>query len=316
MTEHNQTSQHTSRIPPVAGESRGIGMVLPTLLSIAGGLAALWLLENQTGAVSRTARQARGKAEDLWEHAGKWAHDLYESAGDHARDYSQHARRSLRSARDSAGETAADLREGLGERFMHAAEGAAGLLAALRSMGFSAEEARSAARRGARRVRQQYRSLREREPEPRDWGFTEAAFLGLTAAGIGAAAAYVMSSQTGQRYRREIGQRAREASRRAGHWTTQAAHSARELADSAAESISGRFRGEAPEVADEELVSRVRSRLAEVMSNDMGELRVSATHGQVTITGRLPQERRDELLEAARGVKGVRGVEHETKQGR
>ena len=78
MSEQHNHAESNPSLPPAGGPQRqpgasGWGPLLPTLLSAAGGLAALWLLENQTHAVSRSAKAARGTADDLWHDAQGWA---------------------------------------------------------------------------------------------------------------------------------------------------------------------------------------------------------------------------------------------------
>src|SRR5688500_20206593 len=60
----SESREHAS-LPPAPREhgGPGMGLALPTLLTRAGGLAALRLLENQTGAVPRTAGRARDGAQ-------------------------------------------------------------------------------------------------------------------------------------------------------------------------------------------------------------------------------------------------------------
>ena len=66
----------------------GLGVGIPALLTIGGGLAALYLIEKQTHALSRGAGYVGEHAHDWYDEAGDWlgetAHDARETAGDWA----------------------------------------------------------------------------------------------------------------------------------------------------------------------------------------------------------------------------------------
>jgi osmotically-inducible protein OsmY len=317
MSEQATTSNQSSRIPPLANQHSRPGSALPAVLGLAGGIAALWLLEHQTGAVSRSARYVRDTAEEAWDRAGEWAQHAYEEAGEKGRRLSSDTRRHFRDSRQRASETAGDWGHSLSGSLLAARIKAAGLAEMLKSLGGKAaasegfKRARTGARAGSHRFREAYSTLRGRQQQPRDWGAGEMALIGLTAIGIGAAAAYLMNPSSEQ-YRRALRNRAMFAGRRATEWATSAVETARDLAGSTAESIAGRFSAHAETSArsDEDLARRVRQRIAEVLSDGMGDIRVAAVKGRVTLTGRIPDLRREALFEAVRSLEGVDEVSY------
>lgn len=365
MSDTTRASEHSSeqseRLPPLPHEQResgsGWGMALPALLTVGGGIAALWLLENQTGAVSRGAARARDTAEDLWHDAGEWAHGLYDEAGERASHLSRDARHSMRDARRRAASSAGEWRESLGDSLISAGAKAAGIAGVLKALGGGAmstgasraakllalkqvadyagsklhqisesagnhpplgelassgmARARSAGHEGSARLREAYAALRgQRHQKEHGWGAAETALLGATVLGAGVAAAYLFSPADGAQRRRALRLRTQAVARRASELAAGFTATAREWTESAAGSFGGRFSGDQEATPDEALAGRVRQKLAEMLSDDMGDLRVSAVEGRVTISGRLPAEQRQSVLEAARGVFGVREVEH------
>lgn len=366
MSNQPRASEHPSeqpeRLPPLPHEHHengsGWGMALPALLTVGGGLAALWLLENQTGAVSRGAARARDTAEDLWHDAGEWAHGLYDEAGERASHFSRDARHSMRDARRRAAGSAGEWRESLGDGLISAGAKAAGIAGVLKALGGGAmstgasraakllalkqvadyagstlrqisesaanhpplgelasagmARARSAGHEGSERLREAYAALRgQRRQEESGWGAKETAIVGVTLLGAGLAAAYLFNPTSGAQRRRALRLRTQAAARRASELASGVTATAREWTETAAGSIGGRFSGGGDQGAtpDEALAARVRQKLAGILSDDLGDLRVSAVEGRVTITGEMPADQREPLLEAARGVLGVRQVE-------
>lgn len=317
MSEQATTSDQSSRIPPLPNQYSRHGIALPAVLGLAGGIAALWLLEHQTGAVSRSARYVRDAAEEAWDRTGEWAQHAYEEAGEKGRRLSSDTRRHFRDSRQRASEAASDWGHSLTGSLLAARIKAAGLAEMLKSLGGKAaaseglKRARTGARAGSHRIREAYSTLRGRKHQSHDWGAGEMALIGLTAIGIGAAAAYLMNPGSEQ-YRRSLRNRAMFAGKRATEWATSAVETARELAGSTAESIAGRFstHAETRPRSDEDLARRVRQRIADILSHDLGDIRVAAVEGRVTLTGRIPDQRREALFEAVRSLDGVEEVSY------
>jgi hypothetical protein len=251
MSEQNNPEYSSNRpthasLPPGerVDDSGGWRMALPALVTLGGGLAALWLLENQTGGVSRTAGRAR-------ETAGEWLHD----AGDFSAETGQRARHWASGASHRAADTAGDWGHRVNEILGSGASRAAKLMAfksladyatsAARHIGESSrpvrQRARHAGEEGSERLRGAYAALRGqpfRRHDERDWGLTDAALIGVALAGAGVAATYLLNPERGAQRRRALRLRTQALSRQAGDWAHGLADTARDLASSAAEGVS------------------------------------------------------------------------------
>lgn len=248
-TDASQPGEH-QQLPPMSDEHRrGLGTALPTLLTLGGGLAALWLLENQTHLVSRTASGARDAAED-------WLHD----AEDYSAEAGERARHWARGARHRASDTAGEWGGRLNDIFHSGASRASKLAsfkklaayatAAARQLGDSAgpvrERARVAGEEGSERLRGAYAALRGRSfrrHDEREWGMTDAALIGVALAGAGVAAAYLLNPERGAQRRRALRLRTQALGRQAGDWAHEVADTARDWAGAAAESVSSHLPG-------------------------------------------------------------------------
>ena len=282
MSDQNRPSEQSS-LPPASHEhSQGysmLGMSVPTLLTLGTGLAAMWLLENQTQVLSRTASQARDKAEDWWHDAEDW----YEDAA-------PRTRRWARDASESASETAGAWGGRLSDNLISAGAKAAGIAGVLKTLGggamstgtsraakllalkkvaeyatqtarqlgesaarnprvtamtaAGAARARSLGHEGSERLRGAYGALRGRPVRRRDereWGTAEVAMVGLALVGAGVAATYLLSPSQGAQRRRELRLRTQALSRQAGDWAQDLGGTAREWAESAAHGVTSRL---------------------------------------------------------------------------
>lgn len=334
MSEQERTHESHSTIPPHPREHKsGMGMSLPALLTIGGGLAALWLLENQTQAISRTAERAKESATEWWHEAEGVAGDWLEDAGERSRGWAHQARERVssfsgRSAEDliSAGAKAlgiAGLLKSVGASrtakfmaFKKLADYATSALGQSRSETIG--RARSAGREGAHRMREAYHALRgdsaRRRSDEKDWDMSDIALLGTLLVGAGVASAYLLNPSSGGEHRRTLRLRTRAASRQATQWAHEMAGQAREWVGSAAEGV-GMLHGGSEAMNDEQLASRVRQEIATSVEESISDLRVSASEGRVTLTGDVRNEQREAVLKAARRVPGVRDVEIQSGNG-
>ena len=308
MTQQHRTSESQShRLPPHEREGRRGSVAIPAILTLGGAAVALWLVENQTGALSRTARRAKGAAEEFWDHAGERARDLYEGTSDRMHEFSREARLWGEHARRRGGESAEDWREMFSHGLATAGAKAAGLASMLKSLGSGALES-DTGRAGRRQMRRAYESLRGRHHEQDRWGAAEFVIVGLAAAGLGAAAAYLFNPSSGPEHRRTLKRQARKVKEQAGEWASAAAEGARHLKESAQERIGGRFSRD--QLGTEDLARRVREKISEILGGNIGELDVSASAGRVTLRGHLAADRREQVLAAVRNIEGVSDVEH------
>ncbi len=232
MSEETHASERP--LPPQQQHQDGSwGMALPTLLTLGGGLAALWLLENQTQAVSRTAHRASDAAEDFLGNAGDWAHERYDET-------SRRARLFARDAGHRASERAGEWREGLGDSLIAAGAKAAGLAGMLKALGSrTAHRVKDSARHnpsvreGSERARGAYAALRGqpyRRSDEHELGTMQMAMMGVALVAAGAAASYLLNSDQGAQRRRELRIRTQAVGRRAGEWAQELAESARVMA--------------------------------------------------------------------------------------
>jgi len=139
----------------------------------------------------------------------------------------------------------------------------------------------------------------------------------LTGMGLGAGLMYVLDPAAGRRRRQTAFDKARSLAHQSGEATGKAArdlsHRARGLAAAAGQP----FRPETPD--DQTLVERVRAKLGRVCSHPHA-IEVAAEGGRVVLSGPILAHEAELLLEKARGVRGVGGVEdrldrHETGEG-
>ena len=70
----------------------GLGIALPTLLALGGGIAALWLVERETKALSRGANYVGEHAYELYDDAGDWLGDAAHSARETAGEWGESAK--------------------------------------------------------------------------------------------------------------------------------------------------------------------------------------------------------------------------------
>ena len=309
MTQKRNTSRSQSRRSAQDPEPRRGSVAIPAILTLAGAAVALWLVENQTGAVSRTARSAKGAAEDFLDHAGERARGIYEGASDRMEGFSREARLWGEKARRRGGEAAGDWGESFSHGLANAGAKAAGLAAMLKGLGAGAWES-DRGREGRLRMRRAYESLRGQPHADEKWGATEFVMIGLAAAGLGAAAAYLFNPSSGPEHRRMISRQARKVKEQAGEWATAAAEGARHLKESAQEKIGGRFGPD--QEGGQDLIRRVREKISEILGGSQDELDVSSSEGRVKIRGHLAADRREQVLLAVRGIEGVSDVEHAT----
>lgn len=98
----NAGSSGESNLPPLPHERLGAGAgrdllktLLPSAIALGVGAAALTLLEQKTGSVSRNARRAGSRLGDAADYAGETAHDWWDSASGSASEVSHHLKDDL-----------------------------------------------------------------------------------------------------------------------------------------------------------------------------------------------------------------------------
>ena len=332
----------------------GLGIALPTLLALGGGIAALWLLERETKALSRGTHYVTDHAAELYDEAGDWlgetAHSARETAGawgESAKDFSHD---SLLAAGAKAAGVVGLLKALGGGELSTGATRAAKALALKKLAGYAtsagakaakvaakhpkyaaaatkkAAQARAAAKDAADRARSAYRSARGQTVEPESSFGTGGAVLALTVVGLGAGAAYLFA----QSHPDQIAKARKQAGRygdRAADIARDAAARAKDLAGEAyeyvgdhggdyAHSLAARVGlGEAVPMNDEQLVSSVRRAIGAAVPGDTSDVRIIAHEGSVTLGGKLPGDSNEAALSAVRAVPGVKDVKIESDAG-
>ena len=313
----------------------GLGVGIPALLTLGGGLAALYLIEKQTKALSKGAHYVGEHAGELYDEAGDWlgetAHDIRETAGGWGETAKGYAGDSLVAAGAKAAGVVGLLKALGGGELSTGATRAAKALAVKKLAAYAARhpkyaaqasaaaaKARATARDQAERAKRAYRSYRGL-PEPQEGSFgTGGAVLGLTVLGLAAGAVYLFA----QSHPDQIA----KARKQAGKYGDSAADIARTAYESAlhAGEYVGEHAGEyAHEVArrvgledalpanDEQLVSSVRRAVGQAVSGDYGDLQIVSHDGEVTLSGKMPAEGSDAVVAAVRKLPGVKDVKVE-----
>lgn len=134
----------------------------------------------------------------------------------------------------------------------------------------------------------------------------EAAAAVLLAAGIGAAAMYLLDPARGRRRRHLIADRVTSLAHRTSDTVEK---TSRDLANHARGLAAAAHRPFSPDEADDTVVQeRVRAELGRVVSHP-SVIQVDVDDGVVMLTGAVLDDEADELVECIEGVRGVRGVE-------
>ena len=334
LPRHYQTASH--------GHDGGLGVGLPAILAIGGGLAALYLIEKQTKALSRGASYVGEQAHDWYDEAGDWlgetAHDVRETAG----EWTESAQGGLLAAGAKAAGVVGLLKALGGGELSAGATRAAKALAMKKLAAYAAGagaraskvaakhpkyasaasaaavKARAAAKDQAERAKRAYRSYRGL-PEPKESHFgAGGAALSLTVLGLAAGAAYLFA----QNHPDQLA----KARKQAGKYGDSAADIARTAYESAlhAGEYVGEHAGEyAHEVArrvglegavpanDEQLVSSVRRAVGQAVSGDYSDLQIVSHDGEVTLSGKMPAEGSDAVVAAVKKLPGVKDVKVE-----
>ena len=332
----------------------GLGIALPTLLALGGGIAALWLVERETKALSRGANYVGDHAYELYDDAGDWlgdaAHSARETAGEWGESAKDFGHDSLLAAGAKAAGVVGLLKALGGGELSTGATRAAKALAMKKLAGYAASaggkaakvaakhpeyaaaakkkaaQARAAAQDAADRARRAYRSASGRPVVEESSFGTGGAVLALTVLGLGAGAAYLFA----QNHPDQIAKARKKATTygdRAADIARDAAARAKDLAGEAydyvgehggdyAHSVAARVGlGEAVPMNDEQLVSSVRRAIGAAVPGDTSDLRIIVHDGSVTLGGKLPGDSNEAALSAVRGVAGVKDVKIESDAG-
>ena len=140
---------------------------------------------------------------------------------------------------------------------------------------------------------------------PENQSTSTAAVLG--GVGIGAALMYFLDPNRGKRRRALARDQMLHALRKGEDGMEATLHDLNNRAHGVAAETRNRFRDDNP--SDDVLVARVRSELGRVCSHPRAII-VTATNGNVTISGPVLEREVDNVLKAARGVRGVDSVEN------
>ena len=125
--------------------------------------------------------------------------------------------------------------------------------------------------------------------------------------GLGAALMYVLDPERGKRRRGLVRDKALKAARKAGDTLDARSRDLRNRARGVSAGLKAKTRSE--EVSDAVLEERVRAEIGRSVSSP-GAIDVTAFEGVVTLSGAVLAREVDDLLSAARGVRGVEEVEN------
>jgi osmotically-inducible protein OsmY len=125
--------------------------------------------------------------------------------------------------------------------------------------------------------------------------------------GLGAALMYVLDPERGKRRRGLVRDKAVSAARKAGERLDARSRDLRNRARGVASHLKAKTRPE--EVSDAVVEERVRSEIGRAVSNP-GAIEVRGFEGIVTLSGPVLASEVDDLLSAARGVRGVEEIEN------
>jgi uncharacterized membrane protein len=125
---------------------------------------------------------------------------------------------------------------------------------------------------------------------------------------VGAGAMYLLDPDRGARRRSLLRDQSMHAGHKLGEGLAATARDARNRTTGAASALRSRFR---PDEADDEILQeRVRSAIGRVASHPTA-ITVSASEGQVTLTGQVLADEVDGLVRRVEGIRGVKEVRNE-----
>ncbi len=133
-------------------------------------------------------------------------------------------------------------------------------------------------------------------------------FTLLAGAGIGGALMFFLDPRGGARRRALVRDRTGRALRTGREELHQEVEDARNRISGAVAEARGRMRRKP--VDDDQLVARVRAELGHYVDRT-GAIEVAADRGTVTLRGEVSTEELDDVLDAVRGVPGVKRVENQ-----
>jgi hypothetical protein len=133
------------------------------------------------------------------------------------------------------------------------------------------------------------------------------------AAGTGAAGAYFFDPDNGNRRRSVARDRIAAVARRAGRKTANAAETSATIVANKTKGMAWEAKRaaqpERPAANDQALTDRVKSQILRAPDSPKGSVNINVEDGIVYLRGELDGERSKALVDAARSVEGVRGVE-------
>lgn len=125
---------------------------------------------------------------------------------------------------------------------------------------------------------------------------------------VGAGAMYLLDPDRGARRRSLLRDQGIHTGHKLGEGLAATARDARNRTSGAASALRSRFRSD--EAGDEVLHERVRSAIGRVVSHPAA-ITVSASDGQVTLTGQVLADEVDALIRRVGGIRGVKQVHNE-----
>lgn len=343
----NAGSSSQSNLPPLPHRRGGssqhplLKTLLPGVLALGVGAAAIALLEQRTGSVSTGYRRARSRAGDAADYLGEAVPDWWDSATETTSHTTRRAKKDLIAAGAKAAGLVGVLKTLGGGHLSTGSARALKALAAKKAAEYAAQIASAGGRfaknhpgitaagtYGAARTRslghdaadtwdewrhRLFGTPRRRKQEDHT---LETALTSLAVLGLGAAALYLFSQST-------RGQRAMTvAQRQAAHTAKLAREEAERLREGLTSGISSTVeraravvgshqKGERQARSDEEIVSEVRRAIQEKLSKASDkaiEVQVASSEGIVTVSGKLDEAARKLAQTAAKAVSGVREV--------
>lgn len=347
MSANAGSSSH-SNLPPLPHERGGssqhplLKTLLPGVLALGVGAAAIALLEQKNGSISSGYRRARSGAGDAADYLGDTAHDWWDSAG----ETTSHAAKNVKGDLLKAGARAAGLvgvLQTLGGGQLSSGSARALKLMAAKKVAEYASQLGSAGVRfaknhpavtaagtyGAAKSRSlghdaadtwdewRHRLLGTPRRRQQEDDTVATAVTGLAVLGLGAAAIYLFSNSprgrrtltVAQRQAAHGVQRARSEADRLGTGFKSGISSAVDRARAAASREQTGGGDEARN--DEQIVSEVRRAVYEKLSKASDtpvEVQISSSDGHVTVSGKLDEASKDLARTAATSVSGVRDV--------
>jgi osmotically-inducible protein OsmY len=276
---------------------------LSLLVGAGLGLGAMYLFDPKQGPKRR--RYLRQSAEQALGGSLDTAHDYWDTSKDY-----------VSSAIEHIGDSLSDLK---GYVSKGAAAGAAskGVKQAREYYDDASKAGGSYYRRWSRKLGDGYKSVKEqaRKHTP-DFGrkddSLDASSIVSAAAGavaclaIGAGVMYLLDPQGGARRRKMIGDKAGKYARESSEFVRRQSQDAYNRGKGVVAETARKFRADTPD--DRTIVERVRAHLGRV-APDIGQIHVAASHGTVTLSGQIPADQMDSILEEARKVEGVRSVD-------